>query len=92
MAENLTIYDAFSPNGDGINDYWDIDNAQYYPDIIVEVFSRWGEKVFSSEGYSDDKRWDGTYKGKEAPIGTYYYVVIPYDGAEAFTGPLTIVR
>ncbi len=90
--DNLIIYTAFSPNGDGANDYWDIDNAFEYPDIIVEVYNRWGEKLFSSKGYSDDKRWDGTYKGKPAPIGTYYYVVVPFKGAKAITGPLTIIR
>jgi hypothetical protein len=50
------------------------------------------QTIPTSKGYSDDKRWDGTYKGKEAPIGTYYYVIVPYKGAEAITGPLTIIR
>ena len=90
--DNLFVYTAFSPNGDGVNDYWDIDNAYEYPDIIVEVYNRWGELLFGAKGYSDDKRWDGTYKGKVAPIGTYYYVIVPYKGAKAITGPLTIIR
>lgn len=92
LVENIIVYNAFSPNGDGLNDYWDIDYADLYPEIVVEVYSRWGEKYFSSVGYSDDKRWDGTYKGKDVPVGTYYYVVVPYSGASAITGPVTIVR
>ncbi len=92
LLENMVIYNAFSPNDDGVNDYWDIDNAGLYPDITVEVFTRWGERVFSSVGYSDDKRWDGRYKGKNVPIGTYYFVVIPHNGGNAISGPLTIVR
>ncbi|MCF8389596.1 MAG: gliding motility-associated C-terminal domain-containing protein, partial [Bacteroidales bacterium] len=92
LIENLIVYNAFSPNGDGINEFWDIENAQFFPDIIVEVYNRWGVKFFSSVGYTDDKRWDGTNKGKEAPIGTYYFVVIPYYGATPITGPVTIVR
>ncbi len=92
IIENLTVYNAFSPNSDGINDFWDIENSDIYPDIIVEVYNRWGEKFFSSVGYSDDKRWNGMTKGKEAPLGTYYYVVIPYNGATPITGPVTIVR
>ncbi len=92
LAERLTIYNAFSPNGDGINDYWDIDYANLYPDITVEVFNRWGERLFSSKGYSDDKRWDGSFNGTDVPVGTYYYVVVPYPGASALTGPITIVR
>ncbi len=92
LVENLVIYNAFSPNVDGRNDYWDIDNAEYYPDILVEVFNRWGKRIFSSVGYTDDKRWNGKNKGVDAPFGTYYYVVIPYKGATALTGPITIVR
>jgi gliding motility-associated-like protein len=92
MVDNILVYNSFSPDGDGINDYWDIDNADFYPKILVEVYNRWGEKLFSTTGYTSDKRWDGTYKGKNAPIGTYYYVIVPYRGATAITGPLTIVR
>ena len=92
VIDNIIIYSSFSPNDDGINDYWDIDNAEYYPDIIVEVFNRWGEKIFSSRGYTADKRWNGYHKGKKVPIGTYYFVVIPYKGARSLTGPLTIIR
>ncbi len=92
IVENLKIYNSFSPNNDGVNDFWDIDNASSYPDITVEVYTRWGERIFSSVGYSDDKRWNGRYKGTDVPIGTYYYVVIPYKGCDAITGPLTIVR
>ena len=93
IAESLIVYDVFSPNnGDDLNNFFEIENASLYPDILVEVFTRWGEKIFSSKGYSDDLRWDGTYKSKDVPIGTYYYVIVPYKGAEALTGPLTIVR
>ncbi len=92
IIENIRIYNAFSPNGDSVNDYWDIDNASLYPTIIVEVFNRWGERLFHSEGYADDQRWDGSFKGAKVPVGTYYFVVVPYKGAEPITGPLTIVR
>jgi gliding motility-associated-like protein len=92
IAEMLIVYDVFTPNGDTKNDYFDIEYASLYPNILVEVFTRWGEKLFSSTGYNDDQRWDGTFKGKDVPIGTYYYVIVPYNGAEALTGPLTIVR
>jgi large repetitive protein len=92
LIEKLIVYSSFSPNDDGINDFWDIDFAEFYPDILVEVYTRWGEQLFSSKGYDFDKRWNGTYKGKDVPIGTYYYVIVPYNGAEAITGPVTIVR
>jgi gliding motility-associated-like protein len=75
-----------------MNDFFEIEDAQYYPGILVEVYTRWGEKIFSSTGYSDDQRWDGTYNGKDVPLGTYYFIIVPYIGAEARTGPVTIVR
>ena len=92
LVEDLTVYNAFSPNGDYANEYFEIDNASRFPDIVVQVFNRWGSRVFYSEGYSDDKRWDGTFNGKEAPVGTYYYVIIPKPGATPITGNVTIIR
>ena len=91
-AGNLIIYNGFTPNGDGINDFWDIDNVIYYPNITVEVYNRWGAQVFSSKGYTSEKRWDGTYKGKDIAIGTYYYVIHLNDGSKPITGHVTIVR
>lgn len=92
LVEDLTVYNAFSPNGDFINEYFEIDNASKFPDIVVQVFNRWGTRIFYSEGYSDDQRWDGTYNGKEAPVGTYYYVIIPKPDATPITGNVTIIR
>ena len=85
---------GFTPNDDGINDYFDIVNASDYPDIEVEVFNRSGQRVFYSRGYTDDRRWDGTYNGRELPVGTYYYVITLNDGfgTRPVTGPVTIVR
>ena len=92
LVEDITVYNAFSPNGDYTNDYFDIDNADKYPEILVEVYNRWGSRLFSSRGYSDEKRWDGTFNGKDVPVGTYYYVIIPYPEATPITGNVTIIR
>lgn len=69
----LDIPNAFSPNGDGINDKWQIDGLYGNPDCQVQVFNRWGQLVFDSHGY--DYPWDGTWKGKPVPVATYYYVI-----------------
>ena len=91
-AATIKPCDALTPNNDGFNDYWYIPNAQYYPGLLVEVFSRWGDKVFSMENYNnDDKVWNGSYNGKELPIGTYYYV-ITVKGEQPVTGTVTIMR
>jgi gliding motility-associated-like protein len=92
VIENLRAYNVFSPNGDGVNDFFDIENAARFPEMIVEVYNRWGDMLFSTRGYDDASRWDGTAHGKNAPVGTYYYVIIPYSGAAPITGNVTIIR
>jgi gliding motility-associated-like protein len=92
IASGLIIYSGFTPNNDGYNDQWDIDFVEYYPNIVVMVYDRWGRQVFYSEGYSSEKRWDGTFNGQDLPAGTYYYVVDLKDGSEPLNGPVTIIR
>ncbi len=92
VIDDIMAYNVFSPNGDGINDYFDIKNADRFPEVIVEVYNRWGDQFFSSKGYDDGKRWDGNARGNPAPMGTYYYVIIPYNGAKPITGNVTIIR
>ncbi len=70
----VKVMDAFSPNGDGINDKWLVTNgASCAAQIIAKVFNRYGSPVYQSDNYKND--WDGTYKGKPVPDATYYYVV-----------------
>ena len=92
VIEDIMAYNVFSPNDDGINDFFDIDNAYRFPEMLVEVYSRWGDQLFSSVGYDDSSRWDGTARGKDVPVGTYYFVLIPYSGATPITGNVTIIR
>jgi gliding motility-associated-like protein len=64
---------AFSPNGDGINDLWLVTNDNCTINIRASVFNRYGSEVYKSSNYQND--WNGTYKGKPLPDGTYYYVL-----------------
>ena len=89
----VTPVNGFTPNGDGVNDTWDIDFLGGYPSATVEVFNRWGEVVFqSSPGYKT--KWNGTYNGGLLPVGTYYYIINLNDPLhpEVYTGPVTIMR
>jgi gliding motility-associated-like protein len=92
VIEDIRAYNVFTPNGDEINDFFDIRNAHRFPEMLVEVYSRWGDLLFSTVGYDDASRWDGTAHGKEVPMGTYYYIIIPYKGATPITGNVTIIR
>ncbi|MDX9696655.1 MAG: gliding motility-associated C-terminal domain-containing protein, partial [Bacteroidales bacterium] len=94
---NVFASGGFSPNGDGINDYWNIEGIDDFPNNLVEVYTRWGIKVFSQKGYSNldpNKQWDGRAgNGNDLPTGTYYYIVITNEGGYIpITGPVTIVR
>lgn len=88
----IRIPNGFSPNADGKNDTWVIDFIQQFPDCEVEVYNRWGEQLFYSKGYPIP--WNGQYKGKDLPVGTYYYVINLNHPAypNAYTSPLTIFR
>lgn len=88
----IFIPNGFSNNSDGKNDTWVIDNIQQFPNCVVEVYNRWGELLFTSTGYKTP--WDGRYKGKELPVGTYYYIIDLHheNFPKAYTGPLTIFR
>ncbi len=84
------IPNVFTPNKDGINDKFVIQFLESYPGCVVEIFNRYGQIVFRSVGYS--KPWDGTYNGKEAPAGTYYYIVDPKNGRKRMSGFVDLVR
>ena len=88
--EMIVIPNTFTPNGDGINDTWNIKYLDNYPNATVEIFSRYGEKVYFSRNYPIP--WDGTYKGVNLPVGTYYYIVNPNSGHKALSGYVTIIR
>jgi gliding motility-associated-like protein len=84
------VPNAFSPNGDGINDKWVIEYLESYPGATVEVFNRYGQLVFRSEGY--DKPWDGTLNGNPLPVATYYWIINPKNGRKQMNGSVTIIR
>ena len=93
----LTIYNEFSPNGDGVNDFFKIDCIANYPNNRLQVYNRWGNIVFEQRGYNND--WDGITNGRAAiqkgdllPVGTYYYILDLGDGSEPRTDWLYLNR
>lgn len=86
----LNIANTFTPNGDGINDYWKISNIENYPQAEVQVFTRYGQKVFESRGYQVP--FDGTCKGQNLPAGVYYFIINLHSDCSLLSGSLTILR
>jgi gliding motility-associated-like protein len=86
----LRIPNAFSPNGDGINDRWEIDGLRGIPGCQVEIFNRWGQAVYTSIGY--ERPWDGSWRGKQSPTGTYYYVIRAKPRDKPYTGWVALLR
>ncbi|TWR31698.1 PKD domain-containing protein [Mucilaginibacter pallidiroseus] len=84
------VVNTFTPNGDGVNDLWNIRYLDSYPGSTVEIFSRAGQKVYSSVGYAHP--WDGKLNGSELPAGTYYYIINPKNGRQVIAGNVTIIR
>ncbi|MBC7400599.1 MAG: gliding motility-associated C-terminal domain-containing protein, partial [Mucilaginibacter sp.] len=84
------VPNTFTPNNDGINDTWNIKYLDTYPTAVVEVFNRYGAKVFSSNNYAIP--WDGKFNGAVLPFGVYYYVIDTKSGRKQMTGSLTIIK
>ena len=84
---------AFSPDGDGINDYFNI-VGQGLTDYIIEIYNRWGQMVFKSTTL--DNQWDGKFQQKNSPPGTYVYKIKTTDfGTELKlikSGTVSLVR
>jgi gliding motility-associated-like protein len=89
-TSKILVPNAFSPNGDGINDTWIISNLSAYPGATVDVFNRYGQLVFHSENYN--KAWDGTYNGNPLPMGTYYYIIDLKNNEKKMAGSVTIFK
>lgn len=92
IIPEISVPDGFTPNDDGMNDFWVIGNVAFYPSTTVQIYNRWGELLYESRGYTDP--WDGTYEGDPLPIGTYYYVIDVREERvnTQLTGPVTIMR
>ncbi len=94
----LVIFNEFTPNNDGVNDFFYIECIENYPDNYLEVFNRWGTKVFETKNYQNG--WSGTNMGntvlapdENLPVGTYYYVLsFPNGDRNAETGWLYLTR
>ena len=80
---DVVIYNGVTPDNDGMNDYFIIDNIEYFPSNHVSIYNRWGRKVYETQSYNSKgnvfkgvaEGVDVVGKGEPLPTGTYYYVV-----------------
>jgi gliding motility-associated-like protein len=91
VYNKIIIPNAFSPNGDGINDRWNIEPLDLFNDADLQVYNRYGQLVFRNIGII--KPWNGTRNGTPLPVGTYYYVLdLKIKNEKPMTGSVTILR
>ena len=91
VLTNECVPNVFSPNGDGINDYWSLEDTFLYEDSEIIIYGRFGKLIFQSFGYNE--KWDGTNKaGNDVPDGVYFYSIIIGHGYETINGTVTILR
>ena len=77
---DINVSEAITPNGDGVNDTWFINNIVNYPNCVIRVYNRWGQEVFYTVGYQND--WNGHFENKSGslPDAASYYYQIDLDG------------
>lgn len=93
VSQLVVAPNTFTPNGDGTNDTWQILRIEDYPNCEVNIYDRWGQKIYKTMGYSNANPWDGTNGGLKLPASTYFFVIDLKIGSDAdiYHGSVTIV-
>ncbi|WP_029278678.1 gliding motility-associated C-terminal domain-containing protein [Pedobacter borealis] len=86
----VVIPNTFTPNGDNVNDTWNIPSITSFPNSIVKVTNRYGQLVYQSTGTF--KPWDGKMNGKDLPPATYYYSIYLNKDFKTYTGWVMLIR
>ncbi|MBT8218338.1 MAG: gliding motility-associated C-terminal domain-containing protein, partial [Bacteroidia bacterium] len=89
LCDELKVNNGFSPNGDGINDYFYIQAALLYPNNRLRVFNRWGAQVYDKRSYTND--WLGDWDSQDLPDGIYFYVFDTGEG-QKLSGYVALYR
>ncbi|WP_187774902.1 PKD domain-containing protein [Pedobacter sp. BS3] len=90
VIDRPVIPNAFSPNGDGVNDTWAIKYLDTWTHATIQIYNRYGQQVFQSGQYNTP--WDGRFKNQDVPVGVYYYVIEPNNGQKRCVGSVTLLR
>jgi gliding motility-associated-like protein len=90
VYKDVYVPNAFSPNGDGLNDTWYVPALSAYPEFTLAVYNRYGEMIFQIK--NTNQPWDGKYKGMPQAIGAYVYVIDLKQGGSLLKGTVMIVK
>ncbi|HMT34912.1 MAG TPA: gliding motility-associated C-terminal domain-containing protein, partial [Chitinophagaceae bacterium] len=93
IQQDVVVPNAFSPNGDGLNDIFRVTARKFINVQEFKIFNRWGNEIFSTQDIK--KGWNGTYKGVDQDPGVYYYLIrvaYPNGKTQFLRGDLTLVR
>ena len=90
VYNDVYIPKAFTPNGDGLNDTWNIEALVVFPNSRLVVYNRFGQPVF--EGSAMTPSWNGLYQNKSLPVGAYAYILDLKSGRPIIKGTVMIVR
>src|SRR5690606_14963556 len=88
--DELDVPNTFTPNADGTNDNWGVLALRYYTGVRISVLDLGGERLFYTE--NTDVQWDGTFNGKEMPVGSYLYIIEVGETGEIRRGMLNLLR
>jgi len=93
INEDLFVPNAFTPNGDGVNDRFRVENIGYQGIEAFHIFNRWGERIYQTLDGANG--WDGTQHGRQADMGTYYYYIrlgMRNGSSAVFKGEVMLMR
>lgn len=91
VPADVRIYNTFSPNGDGVNDYFEVDHLDAYPENSLKVYNRYGNLIYQASPYLNN--WDGrSNNGADLPDGAYYYIFDKGNATDVKKGDVVILR
>jgi gliding motility-associated-like protein len=90
---NINIYNGVTPNHDGVNDTWQIENLELYPKNKVSIYNRWGIKIYEEQGYNNTtKSWPNQAQLDFLSSTTYFYIIELGDGSKPIKGWVEVMK